>query len=136
MDQILKQAKKIAIIGLSPDMSKDSYIVGKYLQEMGYIILPIYPKEEFILGEKVYRDIKEALDVHKPEIVVVFRKSEACQSIAQDVLCANFLPKIFWMQLGIYNQIAKDMLMSRDIFVIENKCIKIEHQKILGEKND
>ncbi|PAF42962.1 CoA-binding protein [Helicobacter sp. 11S03491-1] len=129
----LQEAKKIAIVGLSPDESKDSHQVGKYLQKIGYQIIPIYPKGENILGEKVYQELLEAIEDQKPDIVVVFRKAQACLQIALEVLKAKILPKVFWMQLGIWNPDARNILESKGIEVIENKCIKIEHQRILGE---
>ncbi|PAF46362.1 hypothetical protein BKH46_07790 [Helicobacter sp. 12S02634-8] len=129
---ILTQSKTIAIIGLSPDTTKDSHQVGKYLLQVGYSIVPIYPKEDEILDQKVYANLQEALWAKKPDIVVVFRRSEHCQAIAQEILQAKFLPQVFWMQLGITNQQAKDMLESQHIKVVQDKCIKIEHQRLIG----
>lgn len=128
----LRKAKKIAIVGLSPDRQKDSNEVARYLQQQGFKIIPIYPKEERILGEKVYRSIQEALENECVDILVIFRKSEICEQIATEVLASKNLPKVFWMQLGISNLAAKNILQSRKIAVIEDKCIKIEHQN-LGE---
>lgn len=128
----LKKAKKIAIVGLSPDTQKDSNEVARYLQQQGFKITPIYPKEERILGEKVYRSIQEALENECVDILVIFRKSEICEQIATEVLASKNLPKVFWMQLGISNLAAKNILQSSGIAVIEDKCIKIEHQN-LGE---
>lgn len=128
----LRKAKKIAIVGLSPDRQKDSNEVARYLQQQGFKIIPIYPKEEKILGEKVYRSIQEALENECVDILVIFRKSEICEQIATEVLASKNLPKVFWMQLGISNLAAKNILQSSKIAVIEDKCIKIEHQN-LGE---
>lgn len=128
----LKKAKKIAIVGLSPDTQKDSNEVAQYLQQKGFKIIPIYPKEDKILGEKVYRSVQEALENECVDILVIFRKSEICEQIAMEVLASKSLPKVFWMQLGISNSAAKNMLQSSGITVIEDKCIKIEHQN-LGE---
>lgn len=128
----LRKAKKIAIVGLSPDRQKDSNEVARYLQQQGFKIIPIYPKEERILGEKVYRSIQEALENECVDILVIFRKSEICEQIATEVLASKNLPKVFWMQLGISNLAAKNILQSSKIAVIEDKCIKIEHQN-LGE---
>lgn len=128
----LKKAKKIAIVGLSPDTQKDSNEVARYLQQQGFKIIPIYPKEERILGEKVYRSIQEALEDECVDILVIFRKSEICEQIATEVLASKNLPRVFWMQLGISNLAAKNILESSGIAVIEDKCIKIEHQN-LGE---
>lgn len=128
----LRKAKKIAIVGLSPDRQKDSNEVARYLQQQEFKIIPIYPKEERILGEKVYRSIQEALENECVDILVIFRKSEICEQIATEVLASKNLPKVFWMQLGISNLAAKNILKSSKIAVIEDKCIKIEHQN-LGE---
>lgn len=128
----LKKAKKIAIVGLSPDTQKDSNEVAQYLQQKGFKIIPIYPKEDKILREKVYRSVQEALENECVDILVIFRKSEICEQIATEVLASKSLPKVFWMQLGISNSAAKNMLQSSGITVIEDKCIKIEHQN-LGE---
>lgn len=128
----LKKAKKIAIVGLSPNTQKDSNEVARYLQQQGCKIIPIYPKEEKILGEKVCRSVQEALGNECVDILVIFRKSEICEQIATEVLSSKNLPKVFWMQLGISNPVAKDILQSKGIAVIEDKCIKIEYQN-LGE---
>lgn len=128
----LRKAKKIAIVGLSPDAKKDSNEVARYLQQQGFKIIPIYPKEERILGEKVYRSVESALENECVDILVIFRKSEICEQIAKEVLASKNLPKVFWMQLGISNLVAKNILQSSKIAVIEDKCIKIEHQN-LGE---
>lgn len=130
---ILEKTKKIAIVGLSPNPSKDSYMVGKYLQSKGFEIIPIYPKEDLILNQKVYRDLQLALQENQPDIVVVFRKSEAIEDIAKELLNSGFLPKLFWMQLGISNIKAQEILENKGIVVVSDKCMEIEHKKIFGE---
>ena len=93
MQHIFFTCKSIAIIGLSPDPTKDSHKVAKYLQEHGYKIYPIYPKEEMILGEKVYRslrDIPESVDM-----VDMFRKPEIADSLIEEVLERGDV-KVFW----------------------------------------
>lgn len=129
---ILLQAQRIVIIGLSPDKNKDSNLVGRYLQNKGFKITSVYPKGELILGQRVYQSVIEALETEQPDILVVFRKSEAISQIATEVLRSKFLPKLFWMQLGIANLQAKSMLEAKGMIVVEDKCIKIEHQKTIG----
>ena len=101
--EIFLDCKRIAIIGLSPNPTKDSHKVAKYLQEHGFKIYPIYPKEEIILGERVYRslsDIKESVDM-----VDMFRKPEIADSLIEEVLKRKDV-KVFWLQLGIVNNAA------------------------------
>lgn len=129
---ILLRTQRVVIIGLSPDKNRDSNLVGRYLQDTGFKITSVYPKGELILGQRVYQSVIEALEIEQPDILVVFRKSEAIPQIAAEVLRSNFLPKLFWMQLGIANLQAKSMLEAKRMIVVEDKCIKIEHEKIIG----
>ncbi len=126
--EILTQSKRIAIIGLSPDPTKDSHKVAKYLQEHGYKIYPIYPKEEFILGEKVYRSLSE---IPEPvDMVDMFRKPEIADTLLEEVLKRGDV-KVFWLQLGIINNEACEKAKANGLLTVQNKCTKIEHAKVM-----
>lgn len=127
--EIFLTCKHIAIIGLSPDPTKDSHRVAKYLQDHGFKIYPVYPKEEIILGEKVYRslsDIKEPVDM-----VNMFRKPEIADSLIEEVLKRKDI-KVFWLQLGIVNNEACAKAKANGIKAVQNKCTKIEYARVLG----
>ncbi|RAX52273.1 hypothetical protein CCY99_07740 [Helicobacter sp. 16-1353] len=135
--EILSISKNIAIIGLSPDETKDSHIVAKYLQNAGYKVIPIYPKGDLILNQKVYHNLDSAMNAEKIDIIVVFRKSESVPEIADNLLKilqnkSILPPKIFWLQLDVKSPYAKEILEKNNIQVIENKCIKIEHRKLFS----
>jgi len=126
--EILTQSNRIAIIGLSPDPTKDSHKVAKYLQEHGYKIYPIYPKEEFILGEKVYRSLSE---IPEPvDMVDMFRKPEIADTLLEEVLKRGDV-KVFWLQLGIINNEACEKAKANGLLAVQNKCTKIEHAKVM-----
>ena len=123
--EILDSVKTIAILGLSPDESKASNMVGKYLQNAGYKIVPVYPKEETILGEQVYRSLAEipfAIDM-----VDIFRKPKAFDAIA-DACIARGDVKVFWGQLGLVNNEAAEKAKAAGMKVVQNHCTKIELQ--------
>ena len=123
--EILDSVKTIAILGLSPDETKASNMVGKYLQNAGYKIVPVYPKEETILGEHVYRSLAEipfAIDM-----VDIFRKPKAFDAIA-DACIARGDVKVFWGQLGLVNNNAAEKVKAAGIKVVQNHCTKIELQ--------
>ena len=127
---ILENNKTIAILGLSPKTDRDSYKVAKYLQEQGYRIIPVRPGQKEILGEKAYPSIDE---IDEPiDIINVFRRSELIVPHAIEVLRQKPLPKVFWMQLSIENPEAADLLVSEGLDVVMNKCIKVEHGRLLG----
>lgn len=124
---ILSEIKTIAILGLSPDQTKDSYRVAEYLQNAGYTIIPVYPKEETILGEKVYRslsDIPFAVDM-----VNIFRKPDALNAIA-DACIARGDIKVFWAQKGIVNNEAAERARNAGMRVVQNHCSMVEHRNI------
>lgn len=130
---LLKNAKTIAICGLSPNPQKDSFQVARYLQAHHFVITPIYPKEEMILGMKVYRSISEAVSAKgRFDIVVAFRNAKACEALAEEILA---LPSgsvgVFWMQLGIRSDEVARSLEEHHILNVQDRCIKIEHARLI-----
>ncbi|MBX7491082.1 CoA-binding protein [Helicobacter turcicus] len=133
---ILETSKKIAILGLSPDPNKPSNAVAKYLQAKGYKIIPIYPKGGEILGVRAYTSLQDAFNTESDiDILNVFRKSEALFNVAQEVLNLPYRPKCVWVQLGLKNKEAKDLLQKTGIVYFEDICIQIEHQRIFNDSN-
>ncbi|HFR3361760.1 TPA: CoA-binding protein, partial [Streptococcus suis] len=122
----LKNAKTIAMVGLSSREETAAYRVSKLMQEAGYKIIPVNPKAAggTILGELVYSSLAE---IDQPiDIVDVFRRSEFLPEVAQEFIQSN--AKVFWAQLGLESQEAEKLLRQagrNDI--VMNKCIKIEY---------
>lgn len=126
---ILSEIKTIAILGLSPNPTKDSYRVAEYLQKVGYKIVPIYPKEEMILGEKVFRSLEE---IPFPiDMIDIFRKPDALNSIV-DVCIARGDVKVFWSQIGIVNNEAAQKAENAGMKVVQSHCSMVEHRRIHG----
>lgn len=126
---MLKNTKTIAIVGLSDKVDRDSYQVALYLQNAGYTIIPINPNITSWNGIKAYPRLLDIPNEIHIDIVDIFRKSEFIEQIVDEVLAMKNKPKAIWMQLGIENEEAKKKAEHASILVIENKCIKIEHQK-------
>jgi len=103
-------------------------MVGRYLQSVGYKIIPIYPKEDFILGEKVYRSLSEVPD--RVDMVDMFRKPAIADSLLDEVLKRDDI-KVFWLQLGIVNNEACERAKESGLKVVQNKCSKVEHQRLM-----
>jgi predicted CoA-binding protein len=124
---ILSKYKSIAMVGVSNDQTKPSTIVMKYMQKYGYKVYPVNPsaKGQKILGEEVYAkitDIEENVD-----IVDIFRPSKEVLVIAEDAVKIG--AKVLWLQLGIRDENAKDLVNKNHIEYVENKCTKMEYQK-------
>ena len=124
---ILSRYKTIAMVGVSNDQTKPSTIVMKYMQKYGYKVYPVNPSAtgQKILGEEVYAkitDIKENVD-----IVDVFRPSKEVFAIAEETVKID--AKVLWLQLGIRDENAKELVEKNHIEYVENKCTKMEYQK-------
>ena len=125
----LETYKNIAIVGASPNPAKDSNKVTKYMIEAGYNVFPIYPKEDEILGQKVYRSLLDIED--KVDIVVVFRKPEAVMPVAETCIKRGDVD-VLWTQLQIVNNEAAKKAKENGIKVVQNLCIKVEHHNLLA----
>ena len=121
------------MIGVSKDPSKASTIVMQYMQKYGYKVIPVNPsaKGEKILGEEVFEKLE---DIKTPiDIVDVFRPSAEALSYAEDTVKIG--AKVLWLQLGIKSTEAKEMLEAKNIEYIDNRCTKMEYQKIFLKIN-
>lgn len=128
---VLENSKKIAVLGLSPKPERDSNMVARYLKKNGYDIIPVKPGQKEILGERAYAsldDVDQSVD-----IVDVFRNPNVVLAHAKETL--RLKPKVFWMQLGIVSREAAEVLLDAGVDVVMNKCLKVEHARLLKEKS-
>lgn len=128
IDKILKDSRTIAVVGLSPKPDRASHQVAKYMQSHGYHIVPIHPQADTILGEKVYARLE---DVPEPiDVVDVFRRGEDTPPFAEAAVRIG--AKALWLQLGIENDVSEAIARTAGLDFVQNRCIKIEHQKRVG----
>lgn len=125
--EIFENTKTIAIIGCSPDSTKASNRVAAYLKNAGFKIVPIYPKEDEILGEKVYRSLSDI--PFKIDMLDIFRKSEVIASVIDEAIKRGDIDTI-WTQLGLVNNKAAQKALDVGMKVVQNHCTKIEHASI------
>ncbi|WP_127587594.1 CoA-binding protein [Paenibacillus koleovorans] len=130
--QLLIETKTIAVVGLSDKPDRTSYMVSEAMQAKGYRIIPVNPNAASILGEKVYATL---LDIEEPvDIVNVFRRSEDIPPIAEQTVQMKHKPKAFWLQLGIENEEAGQLVAEQGITVIMDRCIKVEDSILLPKR--
>jgi len=131
--RILKECRRIALVGASDNPARPSFFVFKYLSERGYDVIPVNPGRagDLILGKpfvKSLADIEGAVDM-----VEVFRNSDAAMGIVEEALGLDPLPKVIWMQLGVRNDAAAARAEAKGIKVIMNRCPKIEYGRLSSE---
>jgi predicted CoA-binding protein len=125
--RLLEKVRRIAVVGLSPKPHRDSHRVARYLLESGYEIVPVYPREEQILGQRVYRrvqDIAGAVD-----LVDVFRRSEELPEVIDDALAAR--AGALWLQLGCIDESGARRAQDAGLTVVMDRCLMVEHARLL-----
>jgi predicted CoA-binding protein len=129
--RILKQSRVIAVVGLSANWYRPSYFAAKYMQEHGYRVIPVNPNYGEVLGEKCYPSV--AAIPEPVDIVDCFRKPEEMPALARETVAKG--AKVLWMQLGIHSGEALTIAADAGLDVVENRCVKIEHARIMGGLN-
>lgn len=130
---ILKNTKRIALVGASDNPARPSYFVFKYLSERGYDVIPVNPARagQVLLGKPFVSSLAE---IEGPlDMVEIFRNSEAALGVTQEALALDPLPKVIWMQLSVRHDEAAALAEARGVTVIMNRCPKIEYGRISGE---
>jgi predicted CoA-binding protein len=123
--EVLETTRSIAVVGLSPRPERDSHRVARYLQAVGYRILPVHPGLSEVLGERAWPSLEE---VPEPvDLVDVFRRSEHVPELAEAAIRKGV--RAFWMQLGVRHPTAAARLREAGIDVIEDRCIAVEHSQ-------
>ena len=128
IEALLRQSKTIAVVGLSPDPTRPSNGIARYLQRSGYRVIPVNPNATEVLGEKCYPSLR-----HIPEpvdIVNVFRRPEFLDAFAAGAIAMH--AKALWMQQGIANPEAAVRVTEAGLLAIQDRCIMIEHMRLVG----
>lgn len=123
--QIVKDAKTIAVVGISSNPDKASYRVANYLREVGYTIIPVNPTLTEWNGIKAYASLKDIPGTI--DIVDIFRRPEDVPPVVDDAIAKK--AKCVWMQLGIVNNAAADKARAAGLNVVMDRCLLVEHQK-------
>jgi predicted CoA-binding protein len=123
--RILEQYKTLTVVGISSKPMRPSHGVSQYMQQHGYRIIPVNPRETEVLGEKVYASLDE---VSEPlEIVVIFRRPECVPEIVDAAIRRG--AKVVWMQEGVMHEEAAARARAAGLAVIQDRCILKEYAK-------
>ena len=121
--RVLIGSKTIAVVGCSPKPDRDSHQIAKWLIEKGYDVIPVNPGAAEIFGRKCYPDVKSL--PKKPDIVNVFRASDAVPPIADEAIAQK--ADCLWLQSGIAHDDAAKKASDAGLYVIQDRCIRTLH---------
>lgn len=126
-EQILREAKTIALVGASPNPERPSHGVMRYLLAHGYRVIPVRPLDcDEVLGIPC---VASLADIEEPiDLVDVFRREEAAPGHAREAVEAG--AKAFWLQLGLRSAEARRIATEADLDYVEDACTAVVHRKL------
>ena len=127
---LLRRARTIAVVGLSPKPIRPSHSVARYLQGVGYRIIPINPGHERILGEQSYPTLEAAARDHAIDIVNVFRRSEHAGAVVDQALALRPPPLLIWLQQGVEDHAAAQRAAAAGVPFVMDDCLAVEHRHL------
>ena len=127
---ILSSTKTIALVGASANSARPSYGVMQFLLQRGFNVTPINPglAGQDLQGQKVYASLRDV--PHAVDMVDVFRASDAVPALVNEILQLPTLPKVLWMQLGVFDAEAAAKAEAKGIKVVMNRCPVIEMHRL------
>ena len=126
IERILDECRTIAVVGLSANPTRPSNGVAAYMQNLGYKVIPVNPKEQEVLGEKCYpqlRDVPEKID-----LVDIFRRSAEAGAVVDEAI--EIGAKAVWLQEGVIDNEAAKRAEDAGLLVVMNRCWLKEHARI------
>ncbi len=126
---LLQRVRRIAVVGLSPKPHRDSHRVSAYMQRAGYEVIPVYPREDLILGQPVYRNVAS---IGTPvDLVNVFRRSEELKEVVADILGSPHPNRpAVWFQRDCVHPGAIHDLVAAGHTVVYDRCLMVEHSRL------
>lgn len=131
--KILTRTKTVAVVGVSAKQVRPSYYVARYLGLKGYRVIPVNPglAGQELFGSPVYPDLKSIPD--DVDMVDIFRRPDAVPAIVDEALARWPDLQTIWMQIGVAHAAAAAVAQARGVDVVQNRCPKIEYQRLFGE---
>ncbi|WP_299042799.1 CoA-binding protein [uncultured Tateyamaria sp.] len=133
LKQVLTNAKTIAVVGVSTNPVRPSYYVARYLSLKGYTVIPVNPvyAGDMLFGRRIVAGFD---DIDAPvDMVDIFRRSDAVPEIVETAMAQIPTLRTIWMQIGVEHDGAAQMARAAGLTVIQNRCPKIEYQRLFGE---
>jgi hypothetical protein len=124
---LLREAKTIAVVGLSSKPERSSYGVAQYLQRHGYRVIPVNPRETEVLGQKSYASLKDVPE--RVDIVDVFRRPEFVPEIADQAI--EIGARALWLQMGVIHEEAARKAKAAGLTVVMDQCIAVDHSVLV-----
>ncbi len=126
---LLRRARRICVVGASPDPGRPSHGVMRYLMHHGYECVPVNPAAREVLGRRTHRTVEEAVRETGPfDIIDVFRRPEHAAGIARAAVATD--SGALWLQLGVVDWLAARIAHEGHLAVVMDRCTAMDHRRL------
>lgn len=125
---LLRAARTVAVVGLSPKVDRPSHRVARYLQRVGYRVVPVNPHHHVVLGERCYPSLAAAARDHRIDVVDVFRRSAYAGTVVDEAI--PLAPQLIWLQQGVVDEAAAARATAAGIPCVMDRCLAVDHQQL------
>ena len=125
---LLRDVRTIAVVGCSPRPARPSHEVARYLQHVGYTVVPVNPGHGEILGARCYPTLAAAAQAQPLDVIDVFRRSDRAGAVVDEAIALR--PRLIWLQLGVHDDAAAARAAAAGIPCIMNRCLMVDHQRL------
>ncbi len=122
--QLLTETRTWAVVGCSPDPSRDSHRIARLLRDRGFRVIPVNPNVTDVLGERAYPSLSDVPAAEQVEVVDIFRRADRAGAHVDEAIAAG--ARGVWMQLGVIDDAAAQRALAAGLLVVMNRCPAIE----------
>jgi predicted CoA-binding protein len=123
---LLENATVVAVVGLSADPARPSHGVARYLQRVGYRVVPVNPNLTTVLGERAYPSLTHAAGLHRIDVVDVFRRSAFAGAVVDEAIAIG--ARLIWLQQGVVDAAAAARALAAGVPFVMDRCLAVDHQ--------
>ena len=124
IERVLGTTRTWAVIGASPDASRPSYGVGRFLQASGYRVVPVNPAHASVWGERCYPNVAAVPQDVRLDVVDIFRRADAAGAHVDEAIVRGV--RAVWLQIGVVDEAAAERARAAGLDVVMDRCPKIE----------
>ena len=127
--RIIQNSRTVALVGVSANPIRSSNFVASYLVRTPFVVYPVNPAYDQILGKPAYDSLHDLPEV--PDIVDIFRRPDAIPEVVEQAITVG--AKVVWLQLGLRHDEAAKKAADAGLTVVQDRCLKIEHARFSGK---
>jgi predicted CoA-binding protein len=129
VQELLTTTRTWAVVGASPDPTRDSHRILRALLSWGFDVVPVNPTCDEVAGLPALPSLEALPAGRQIDVVDVFRRSSEAGRHVDEAIALG--ARGVWLQLGVVDEAAAERARSSGLLVVMDRCPLIEYPKLL-----